>query len=54
MDGVKVSVLPNANPLQVAHRFRLLLAPDFVHVLVSAHISILSEKNGNLKKAKSF
>jgi len=40
MDGVQVSVLPNANPLQVAHRFRLLFAPDFVHIFVCAHISI--------------
>ena len=27
-------------PLQIAHRFRLLSAPDFVHILVCAHISI--------------
>ena len=30
-----------AYPLQVAHRFRLLLTPDLVHVLVCAHISSL-------------
>ena len=27
-------------PLQITHRFRLLSAPDFVHILVCAHISI--------------